>query len=949
MAKKSEKIKAKKKEATVSFFQKHLFELIIVGFCFALYSNSLFNGYNMDDELVTRNHRLTSKGISAIPEIFTSPYYQDDMGYAYEYRPVVLASFAIEHSLFGDNPFVSHLINLILYALCCVLLFKVLQAISVSFTPLLSFSVTLLFAAHTSHTEVVDSIKNRDEILGLIFCLYSVFVSFKAIQTRKKKILFLLPLVFTLALMNKITFLSFAVIIPFALLIFTEIGFFSVLIVSFLLALPAFFILNLPDLFFKLEIVFGLITATVLMFLVLRYTIILEGLKRFFDSAFKKDSIQAIKNDETENWKDFFKNTLPTKGYFKIVPALFSGILGLVFILGIVYNNLTTSALSACLLLFVIYRGYVIWAWWTQAVTYILLILIFPLFPNLNNNNFIYPMLGYSLSYFLVFGKKNMRIPTALALLLTILLSLFLTPDIGVLICPPFMAALKFNKAKLPSLIIVILLAIVTTTLSNPADAFQIKQAFSNPMEFLWWTNNHFGIFIFLVLLFAAYINKGAKTFALAYIAIPILVLLFVGKHDPQVNPFGQTRDNIVAIGKNVNTNVLQEKLDRPIHFVEQPISYAADWQTKTGTSLHVLLHYFTKTILPYPLAFYYGYKFISPEKVTGTFPLISMIIYLTLLATFFYFLRRNLLISFGIGVYLISLTPFADYFFPIPGIVGDRYMLIPSIGWSILLALILSKMGKVNDQSTKLIGLKDALQLPPVFKFSFAGILCLYSLLTFSRNFDWKDDLTLMKKDIKYVTNSSQAHNLLAVHLMKSSFEINDAAEQNKMRYEAIIHFKSAIEIYPPFYNVAFDLGRTYATLNIPDSAIIYFKGAIAIDSTNSDAHLFVAKLLVENKRNTEAIPYFESRIQKTPSDYVSYETLSYLYFTLKDYEKSIAVNTAAAQQFPSMPDPLINIGRAFVTANKPDSAKVYLQKALIVSPNNTVAMQLLEQVGVK
>ena len=142
----------------------------------------------MDDDLVTRNHRLTSKGISAIPEIFTSPYYQDDMGYAYEYRPVVLSSFAIEHSLFGDKPFVSHLINLFLYALCCVLLFKVMKVISVSFTPLLSFFVTLLFAAHTSHTEVVASIKNRDEILGLIFCLLSFLVAFKAIQTRSKKI-----------------------------------------------------------------------------------------------------------------------------------------------------------------------------------------------------------------------------------------------------------------------------------------------------------------------------------------------------------------------------------------------------------------------------------------------------------------------------------------------------------------------------------------------------------------------------------------------------------------------------------------------------------------------------------------------------------------------------------------------------------------------------------------
>lgn len=211
------------------------------------------------------------------------------------------------------------------------------------------------------------------------------------------------------------------------------------------------------------------------------------------------------------------------------------------------------------------------------------------------------------------------------------------------------------------------------------------------------------------------------------------------------------------------------------------------------------------------------------------------------------------------------------------------------------------------------------------------------------------KDDLTLIHKDIKYVADSSQAHNLLAIHLMKSSFDLNDVTEQQKIRNDAISHFKSAIEIYPLFINVAFNLGRTYAALNIPDSNIGYFKRAIAIDSTNSDAHLFVAKLLVENKRNEEAIPFYETRIRMVPTDYASYETLSYLYFTFMEYEKSIAVNKSAAQQFPTMPDPLVNISRAFITANRPDSARVYLQKALLVSPNNTAAMQLLQQAGGK
>jgi hypothetical protein len=126
----------------------------------------LGNGYNMDDELVTINHRLTSQGISAIPEIFTSPYYQDNMGYAYEYRPMALASFAIEHQFFGESPFMSHVISLLLYIGLCLLLYKFLLQLGGVVTPPLALFITLLFSAFTAHTEVVCSIKNRDELLA---------------------------------------------------------------------------------------------------------------------------------------------------------------------------------------------------------------------------------------------------------------------------------------------------------------------------------------------------------------------------------------------------------------------------------------------------------------------------------------------------------------------------------------------------------------------------------------------------------------------------------------------------------------------------------------------------------------------------------------------------------------------------------------------------------------
>jgi hypothetical protein len=62
-----------------AILDKQLYAAILIGiFCLNVHGVTLLNDYN----LVTQNHRLTSKGISAIPEIYGSPYYKDDMGYS---------------------------------------------------------------------------------------------------------------------------------------------------------------------------------------------------------------------------------------------------------------------------------------------------------------------------------------------------------------------------------------------------------------------------------------------------------------------------------------------------------------------------------------------------------------------------------------------------------------------------------------------------------------------------------------------------------------------------------------------------------------------------------------------------------------------------------------------------------------------------------------------------
>ena len=261
----------KKKEQTKQtgkwYHKEYFIPLLLALFAFALYANTIPHDYNLDDELVTRNHRMTSKGISAIPEIFTSPYYEDEIGYKYEYRPVTHATFAIEKSMFGESPKVSHFFNVLLYALTAALLFITLSSLLSQFNRVLPIAISLLFIAHPLHTEVVASIKNRDEILAFLGGMASLFFAVRFFKSNKVLFYILALLCFGLAVLSKRSIIPFALIIPLAGIFFMKVNFRQLLMIT----LPvAFLVALLAPLFFlreKLAVGFGLTLAPVMVHL----------------------------------------------------------------------------------------------------------------------------------------------------------------------------------------------------------------------------------------------------------------------------------------------------------------------------------------------------------------------------------------------------------------------------------------------------------------------------------------------------------------------------------------------------------------------------------------------------------------------------------------------------------------------------------------------------------
>jgi len=192
-------------------------------FSFILYAQSISFDYAYDDISVIQGNFLIKDGVKSIPDLMTSDYWYGFTGNKEGaiYRPASLIMFAIESSLFPGNPLPGHLINVLLYAFTCVLLFVLLCHLFQN-NLLIPFVCTLFYAAHPIHTEVVNNIKSRDEILCFLFSILALLFYLRYYTTKNISSMLLGALFFFLAMLSKETAISFLVIIPLTLFVFRE-------------------------------------------------------------------------------------------------------------------------------------------------------------------------------------------------------------------------------------------------------------------------------------------------------------------------------------------------------------------------------------------------------------------------------------------------------------------------------------------------------------------------------------------------------------------------------------------------------------------------------------------------------------------------------------------------------------------------------------------------------
>lgn len=212
-----------------------LHKWVVFIFAFLLYANTLTHDYTQDDAIVIYDNMFTTDGFNGISGILKyDTFYgffkvegKDKLVAGGRYRPLTLVMFAVEYAVFGENPFIGHLGNVLLYGLLGVVLYILLLKLfrssgNISLGPFLALLTTLFFMAHPTHTEVVANIKGRDEIMTLLGSLAALLFSIKAFKEEKLWMNLLAGVFFFLALLSKENAITFLAVVPLTYFFFTK-------------------------------------------------------------------------------------------------------------------------------------------------------------------------------------------------------------------------------------------------------------------------------------------------------------------------------------------------------------------------------------------------------------------------------------------------------------------------------------------------------------------------------------------------------------------------------------------------------------------------------------------------------------------------------------------------------------------------------------------------------
>lgn len=369
---------------------------------------------------------------------------------------------------------------------------------------------------------------------------------------------------------------------------------------------------------------------------------------------------------------------------------------------------------------------------------------------------------------------------------------------------------------------------------------------------------------------------------------------------------------------------------------MNNPFLYSTISQ-RYATIFLTLLLYLKLIFFPHPLTWDY-YPYHIPLVYWNDWRVIlSIILYLFLAIIAIKGLKSKTIYSYGILVYIITLSITSNIVFNIGVFMSERFVYVSLLGWCIIIAYIITeKMSKV---------------IKPEVRFKKAAytvlliIVILFSIKTISRNTNWKDNLSLFGHDVKTSHNSAKSNSSYASELYKLSEDaeaIGDTALRNKYLIQAIPYFQKAIQIYPDYSEALIRLGNSYYKLNGDYKELFkYYILTLRKSPLNADVWNNTLGILTYNVDDPEYEKFIWTEYSKAaPQYFLSFFEIGNLYYlsSIANVDSAIYYYEKAKSLNPNLFELLFRLGISYGNKSYFSKARENLNDALKIKQDPEV-----------
>jgi len=365
------------------------------------------------------------------------------------------------------------------------------------------------------------------------------------------------------------------------------------------------------------------------------------------------------------------------------------------------------------------------------------------------------------------------------------------------------------------------------------------------------------------------------------------------------------------------------ELMNNPYLQLQEGQYVALNPADKYATITYTLGKYVQLLAWPHPLTHDYYPRHIDVMSFADTGVVASAIVYLSLLVVAVWSFRIKPTVSFAVLYFFVTLSIVSNVVFPIGTNMSERFMFMPSLGFTLLLAYLIFQEGKR--------------WLSPNTQTAILALLIIgYSVKTVSRNTVWKNDFTLFTTDVKTSSNSAKVLNAAGGALTTEAGKLPDGPKKTKMLDQAVQYLKKALTIHPGYKNAALILGNAHIYRRDYSQAITAYESALYIAPGYPEAETNLAIALREAGKyagETEgdvdkALRYLTKSIQLSPDDVETLRLLGIAHGISGDHESAVKYFTQVANVAPSKAA-YENLARAYGNSGDQEAAGRYFQLA--------------------